>query len=44
VGVSNVATSAAVRQKLVVKRPEVWPSVLIVASATGMELCLNPSV
>jgi hypothetical protein len=39
-----VATSSAVRQKLVEKIPERRPTSAIVASAMGMELCLKPSV
>jgi hypothetical protein len=39
-----VATSSAVRQKLVEKIPERRPISAIVASAIGIELCLKPSV
>src|SRR4029434_5441420 len=43
-GVSIVATSAAVRQNVGEKRFARRPRSVIVASAIGMELCLNPSV
>src|SRR5262245_20491640 len=42
--VSIREASAAVRQEVVEKSPDRWPRALIVASAIGMELCLNPSV